>query len=110
MNLRIDHKPIYSFTNDTNTIRVYDVGFDILGLTGGLTLAICTIPQIIQILKTKSSKNLSFSWLFITLFGLLQMAAYIGYNFLFPLFFSMGIELVLYIILIILKYAYKKKK
>ena len=102
-------RPIDILTNNTIIIETFDIFADILGFTGGLTLALCLVPQIIKVIRTKSAKDLSFSWLFISFAGLLQMATYIVYNCLIPLFFSMFIELVLYLSLIILKYVYDKQ-
>jgi len=40
------------------------------GFVGGITLAICTVPQIFKILWTRSSKDFSYAFLVMYLFGL----------------------------------------
>lgn len=102
-------KPIEIYINDTNIIDTTDVVFDVLGLTGGLTLSLCLIPQIIKVLKTKSVNDLSLSWLFISFLGLIQMQIYVIYYVLIPLLISLTIEIILIIILISLKFLYNKK-
>jgi len=43
---------------------------EVLGYTGGILLSLQLIPQIIQIIKTRSAKDLSTSFLCINLVGL----------------------------------------
>ncbi len=50
--------------------------FDILQLIGGLIMAIGQIPQIIQILKTKSAKDLNLNTYIMMFFGIVLMETY----------------------------------
>jgi len=49
---------------------------DILGYVGGCVLSIQTIPQIIKSIKENSSKDLSYIFLCINIFGLMLMTTY----------------------------------
>ncbi|WP_409346088.1 PQ-loop domain-containing transporter [Paenibacillus sp. MBLB4367] len=50
--------------------------FDLLQLTGGIMLSFGYIPQIIQITKTKSVKDLNSKTLFFVFFGIFLMEIY----------------------------------
>jgi len=50
--------------------------FDILQLAGGLVLAVGYIPQILQLLKTRSSKDLSLKTYLSLTMGILLMEVY----------------------------------
>ena len=49
---------------------------DILGYVGGCVLSIQTIPQIIKSIQNNSSKDLSYLFLCINIFGLMLMTMY----------------------------------
>ena len=46
-----------------------DIFFDSLGLIGGIIFTVCNIPQLIKIVKTKSSKDISLASLFLYFIG-----------------------------------------
>ncbi len=50
--------------------------FDALQLIGGIIMAFGQIPQIVQILKTKSAKDLNIKTYLMVLTGILLMEAY----------------------------------
>ena len=57
--------------NNTRSNEIIDTIFISFGYIGGGLLAICIFPQIIKLIKTKSSKNLSIVFQIISLLGLL---------------------------------------
>ena len=54
--------------------------FTILGLAGALCFASCTLPQIIRVLKRKSTADISLLFIILSLFGNLFSASYILYT------------------------------
>ena len=77
---------------------------DILGYIGGSILAICNIPQIIQMWATRSADDISYISLCFYILGLILMITYlIGINALAG-WVAMILEVVLCVAVIILKY------
>lgn len=107
-------KPITYYTNNTETIEILDIVFSVFGTTGGLTLALCLVPQIVKVIRTKSANDLSYIWLSLSMFGFLQFLSYAVYNMLVPVLITINIEMGLMITLIVLKAyytnCYKEKK
>lgn len=54
--------------------------FTIMGLAGALCFASCTLPQIIRVLKRKSTADISLLFIVLSLFGNLFSASYILYT------------------------------
>lgn len=90
--------------------------FNILQLVGGVTLAFGQIPQIIQILKTKSAVDLNLNTFLMTIVGISLMEVYAinlvlhgaGGAFLITNTFSLIAAAIM--VLLILKYGRKKNK
>ena len=53
----------------TNSTSTEIVVFDTIGIVGGAIYPICTIPQIVRVIKTKSSKDLELSSIVLFLFA-----------------------------------------
>ena len=83
---------------------------DIVGYTGGGILAICLIPQIYEIIKTKHVENISYWWQFMYFTGILSHLYYSIYYDLLPIYIPSIVELLLIICLIGLKIKYQKNK
>ncbi len=83
---------------------------DIIGYTGGGILAVCLIPQIYQILKTKHVENISYLWQIMYLIGVASHLYYSIYYNLLPIYIPSILELLLILILFGLKIKYQKNK
>ena len=83
---------------------------DIIGYTGGGILAICLIPQIYQIIKTKHVENISYTWQLMYFVGVGSHLYYSIYYNLLPIYIPSIIEILLIICLISLKIKYQKNK
>lgn len=99
-------KPVYIITNNTEVIEILDITFQIIGYTGGGLLSLCLIPQILKIIKTKSGNDLSYSWQFLSIIGLVLFLIYGIYFNLLPVYIPVSFELLLVSILTILKKYY----
>ena len=82
---------------------------DIIGYIGGGILAICLIPQIYQILKTKHVENISYLWQIMYLIGVASHLYYSIYYNLLPIYIPSILELLLILFLFSLKIKYQKK-
>ena len=87
-----------------------DSNYDSVGITGGIVLSICLIPQIYEIVKTKQVNNISYLWQFLYLIGLILNITYTIHYDLKPLYIPTVFELLFVILLIILKYIYSKNE
>ena len=83
---------------------------DIIGYTGGGILAVCLIPQIYQILKTKHVENISYIWQIMYLVGVASHLYYSIYYNLLPIYIPSILELLLILILFGLKIKYQKNE
>ncbi len=83
---------------------------ELVGYTGGLLIAVSLIPQLIKTWKTKSAKDLSLLWTFITLIGLILYATYAAKNSVLPLLTFAVTESIMIIILISMKLSFDKIK
>ena len=83
---------------------------DIIGYTRWRNLAICLIPQIYQILKTKHVENISYIWQIMYLIGVLSHLYYSIYYNLLPIYIPSILELLLIYVLLGLKIKYQKNK
>lgn len=88
----------------------HDSNYDSVGITGGIVLSICLIPQIYEIVKTKQVNNISYLWQFLYLIGLILNITYTIHYDLKPLYIPTVFELLFVICLIILKYIYSKNE
>ncbi len=84
--------------------------WEITGYLGGLLIAIALMPQLIKTWRTKSAKDISLLWTFVSLTGLLLYAVYAIRNTIIPLIVFALIESVIVIILIGLKIKYDRVK
>ncbi len=82
--------------------------FKLTGFTGGIILGLCLFPQLYKTYKTKSTKNISYSWTFLYGFGMFMMLLYGLYFQLWPAFIPGLIEFFMIFLLVSLKYKYEK--
>lgn len=79
---------------------------------GAVFFAICALPQVIKAIKTKSTKDISYFYIYFSIFGNIFSAIYIFYTnytngfWQYPQYFNYGIALSLIIILLYLKTKY----
>lgn len=79
---------------------------------GAVFFAICALPQVIKAVKTKSTKDISYFYIYFSIFGNIFSAIYIFYTnytngfWQYPQYFNYGIALSLIIILLYLKTTY----
>lgn len=79
---------------------------------GALFFAICALPQVIKAVKTKSTKDISYFYIYFSIFGNIFSAIYIFYTnytngfWQYPQYFNYGTALLLIIILLYLKTKY----
>ena len=79
---------------------------------GAVFFAICALPQVIKAVKTKSTKDLSYFYIYFSIFGNIFSAIYIFYTnysngfWQYPQYFNYGIALLLIIILLYVKTKY----
>ena len=79
---------------------------------GAVFFAICALPQVIKAVKTKSTKDISYFYIYFSIFGNIFSAIYIFYTnysngfWQYPQYFNYGIALSLIIILLYVKTKY----
>ena len=79
---------------------------------GAVFFAICALPQVIKAIKTKSTKDISYFYIYFSIFGNIFSAIYIFYTnysngfWQYPQYFNYGIALSLIIILLYVKTKY----
>ena len=79
---------------------------------GAVFFAICALPQVIKAVKTKSTKDISYFYIYFSIFGNIFSAIYIFYTnytnsfWQYPQYFNYGTALLLIIILLYLKTKY----
>lgn len=79
---------------------------------GAVFFAICALPQVIKAVKTKSTKDISYFYIYFSIFGNIFSAIYILYTnytngfWQYPQYFNYGTALSLIIILLYLKTKY----
>ena len=79
---------------------------------GAVFFAICALPQVIKAVKTKSTKDISYFYIYFSIFGNIFSAIYIFYTnysngfWQYPQYFNYGIALSLIIILLYVKIKY----
>ena len=93
----------------SNTTSTEIAVFDAIGTVGGVIYPICTIPQIVRIVKTKSSKDLELSSIILFIFATLLILVYSIYFNLFPVYIPSSFDLLVQSILLGLKVHYDKK-
>jgi uncharacterized protein with PQ loop repeat len=71
-----------------------------LGVTGGVILAICTLPQLIQIWRTQSAQDVSLYFTIMYFLGLSMTVAYLGLVGAYAAFFPCSLECVLAFLMI----------
>ena len=94
-------------TDISTTQSDIDIFFDSLGLIGGIIFTVCNIPQLIKIVKTKSSKDISLASLFLYFIGSTLILIYGIYFELFAIYVPCIIE-VLFEVLLSIEQSYIK--
>jgi len=90
--------------------------FNFFGILGAVFFALCALPQIIKALKTKSTTDISVTYIIFSICGNVFSAAYIFYtNYVtqfwqYPQYFNYSIALTLIVVLYVLKHKYDKQK
>lgn len=85
------------------------MNFDFFGYIGGIILSIQLIPQVLKILKTQSTKDLSLTFLLINLLGLLCTYVYGIVENIKPLFYPLSFSIPVTILIIALKLYHDRK-
>jgi MtN3 and saliva related transmembrane protein len=80
-----------------------------LGIVGGVTLSLCTLPQLIQIWKTKSARDVSLQFTVMYFVGLTCTVAYMGLIEAWAAFFPASFECFLAVLMIISKVIMDKR-
>ena len=93
----------------TNSTSTEIIVFDTVGIVGGAIYPICTIPQIVRVIKTKSSKDLELSSIILFLVATILILIYSIYFKLFPVYIPSSFDLLVQSILLGLKVHYDKK-
>lgn len=83
-------------------------GYEILQLVGGLILSVGTIPQIEQIVRTKSAKDLNLATLISLIVGMSMMEVYAIHEEVTMFAITNGISLTLAITQLLLKIYYDR--
>ncbi|MEK3902052.1 MULTISPECIES: PQ-loop domain-containing transporter [unclassified Paenibacillus] len=87
--------------------------FTVMQLVGGLILSVGWIPQIVQILRTRSVADLSLKAYLLMLLGILLMEAYavnlaaLGVGLAFLITNSLSLAVVTTVVLLIIRYRHK---
>lgn len=90
--------------------------FTIIGFIGAGAFALCTAPQIIRVLKRKSTADISLLFILLSLLGNLASASYIFYTnitqefYQWPQYFNYSIATTLVVTLLVLKLKYDGKQ
>ena len=90
--------------------------FFIIGLTSALCFGLCTLPQILRVLKRKSTADISLLFILLSLGGNLCSATYIFYTnwvsgyWQIPQYFNYTIATTLVVTLLCLKIKYDKEQ
>ena len=79
---------------------------DWIGYTGGIILAVCLFPQIVIIIRRKSTDDISTIWQLLYFVGLLFNIIYVYKEEVYPLFIASCIEISFCILMIVLKIYY----
>jgi uncharacterized protein with PQ loop repeat len=87
-----------------------DILKDFFGITMASCFVTCYIPQIVKILKTKSSKDLSILFVIMPMFGYISGLLYLvlSQTFVLWLVLNYAIGLVMTIFLLVIYHHYKK--
>ena len=93
----------------TNSTSTEIIVFDTVGIVGGAIYPICTIPQIVRVIKTKSSKDLELSSIILFLFATGLILVYSIYFNLFPVYIPSAFDFLVQSILLGSKIYYDKK-
>ena len=81
-----------------------------IGISGGLVLSVCLIPQIYKVIKTKKTEDISYIWQLMYIIGLILNLIYSLHYYLIPIYIPTIIELFFIIILTLLKCVYTRNK
>jgi len=96
--------------NNTLVETDTDIFFDSLGLIGGIIFTVCNIPQLVKIIKSKSSKDISLASLILYLIGSTLILVYGIYFELFAIYIPCSIEVLFEVVLVVLKCFYDNRK
>ena len=86
---------MYIFSNVNNTKYndvITNTVMDIIGLTGGFIIGLGLIPQIVKVIKTKSTKDLSYFWQILYMLGISMNIIYSIYFNLWSIYIPASLE------------------
>jgi S-adenosylmethionine/arginine decarboxylase-like enzyme/uncharacterized protein with PQ loop repeat len=96
-------------TTHSTMMDILVVG-DILGTVGGIILGVCLIPEIRLIVKQQSAEDVSYTWLFLYLVGLVFTMAYLIIVEALVGWVTIVVEIAGVILIVYLKYKYAHKQ
>ncbi|KAJ3350814.1 hypothetical protein GGF32_004635 [Allomyces javanicus] len=81
-----------------------------IGYVGGVVLALCLAPQIVQVVRTESAEDISYAWQFLYLVGLAITLAYLVLVDAVAGYVSVIVEIALLLVLVACKWFYDRKR
>jgi MtN3 and saliva related transmembrane protein len=78
----------------------------LIGFSAGIFVAFGLVPQIIKVLSTRQTRDISLVWTFIAMMGFVQWIIYAIVTFNMPVLFATGLNFVFMIILFFAKLKY----
>ncbi|KNE67925.1 hypothetical protein AMAG_13112 [Allomyces macrogynus ATCC 38327] len=81
-----------------------------IGYVGGVVLALCLAPQIVQVVRTESAEDISYAWQFLYLVGLAITLAYLVLVDAVAGYVSVIVEIALLLVLVACKWYYDRKR
>ncbi|KAI9172866.1 hypothetical protein H9P43_006997 [Blastocladiella emersonii ATCC 22665] len=96
-------------TNESDS-GLSPAAIEAVGYAGGIVLAFCLVPQIKQVVVTKSAEDISYSWTVLYLIGLAVTLAYMVLVGAVAGYVSVALEIALLLVLMALKYHYDRLK
>ncbi|KNE56870.1 hypothetical protein AMAG_02640 [Allomyces macrogynus ATCC 38327] len=81
-----------------------------IGYVGGVVLALCLAPQIIQVVRTRSAEDISYAWQGLYLVGLSINLAYLVLLGAVAGYVAVIIEIALLLVLVVCKFFFDRKR
>ncbi len=94
----------------SETIEITDVAISSVSLTGGLVFCVSLFLQMIKIIGTKSTGDLSYGWAILSILAIIAGLIYgIHFN-LWPIYVANSLQTLLSVLILILKIIYDRKE
>jgi MtN3 and saliva related transmembrane protein len=81
----------------------------LIGYLGGFLIAVALTPQLVKTYKTKSAKDISLLWTFVSLLGLILYGVYAAIDRVYPLLTFATVESIMIIALILMKLRFDRQ-